>query len=67
MTKTKECEEAFMDLKRQLIKLPTLSPPEPREPLTLFVAGLKSSISVILVSEREGEIKPNAKSNILSL
>lgn len=55
----KECEEAFENFKKKLMRLPILSPSRPRQPLILYVAKSNSSINAVLVSEKRR--KPNTK------
>lgn len=46
---------SIQKLKKHKTALLTLSPPTTGQPLTLYVAGLDSSVSVVLVTEEEGE------------
>lgn len=54
---TIECSEAFNNHKEQLPQLPTLQPPIPGEPLTIYMVSTKSTVSVVLVTEAGGEAK----------
>jgi hypothetical protein len=48
-----EQQKAFEDLKLYLQQLPTLSSPEQRQPLILFVFATHSAVSGALVQEKE--------------
>lgn len=50
---SEECESAFEELKAVLRKLPTLRPPNPNQPLYLYVVGSDTSISAVLVADND--------------
>ena len=50
-------QQAFNELKNYLAKLTTLSKPSPSATLLLYLAALPTTISVVLVEEKEHENK----------
>jgi len=48
---TEECEAAFQKFKETLSALPTLTKPDPREMLYLYLAIAEKAISVALVKD----------------
>ncbi|KAL0434582.1 UNVERIFIED_CONTAM: Ribonuclease HI, partial [Sesamum latifolium] len=51
---TKECQQAFEDLKTYLAKLPLLVKPVPGDTLYLYVSSIPQVVSSVLVREEEG-------------
>jgi ribonuclease HI len=65
-------QKAFKELKQYLIDLTTLTPPSPGAPLLLYVAASHSTVSAVLVQEKQdGQVKKQAPvyfvSEVLSL
>jgi len=52
---TPEAEEALNNLKKALTSAPVLVPPQPAEPLLLYVASTTQVISAAVVVERQEE------------
>jgi len=52
---TPEAEEALDNLKKTLISAPVLVPPQPIEPLLLYVAAITQVVSAAVVVERQEE------------
>jgi ribonuclease HI len=52
---TEEAEQAFQELKQHLVSLPILVPPEPGEPLYLYIAAAAEAVSMVLVIERTAQ------------
>jgi hypothetical protein len=50
-------KQAFQELKNYLSNMTKLCPPEPRSPLLLYVSASNSTVSVVLVQEKEEEGK----------
>ena len=55
---TEECELAFQELKKHLVKPPILSKPITREVLFLYLGTTEHAISVVLVREEQKVKKP---------
>ncbi|KAL0444928.1 UNVERIFIED_CONTAM: hypothetical protein Slati_2215500 [Sesamum latifolium] len=55
---TKECHQAFEDLKTYLAKLPLLVKPVPGDTLYLYVSSTPQAVSSVLVQEEEGNQTP---------
>ena len=55
---TKECSEAFAQLKAHLAELPTLTQPIPGEPLSVYLAASSTAVSAVMVAQRGGEQVP---------
>ncbi|KAL0456263.1 UNVERIFIED_CONTAM: hypothetical protein Slati_0965500 [Sesamum latifolium] len=55
---TKECQQAFEDLKTYLEKLPLLNKPIPGDTLYLYISSTSQAISSVLVREEEGNHTP---------
>ncbi|KAL0440562.1 UNVERIFIED_CONTAM: hypothetical protein Slati_2539200 [Sesamum latifolium] len=55
---TKECQQAFEDIKTYLAKLPLLVKPVPGDTLYLYVSSIPQTISSVLVREEEGNQTP---------
>ena len=52
---TPEAEEALGNLKKTLTSAPVLVPPQPAEPLLLYVASTTKVVSAAVVVERQEE------------
>nr|GEU78455.1 hypothetical protein [Tanacetum cinerariifolium] len=52
---TKEAEAAFKQMKHLIAKLPTLTAPEEKEELIVYLAAAKEAVSAVLMSEREAK------------
>jgi len=52
---TPEAEEALDNLKKMLTSAPVLVPPQPAEPLLLYVASTTQVVSAAVVVERQEE------------
>ncbi|WZZ45649.1 hypothetical protein YC2023_041908 [Brassica napus] len=55
---SKECENAFQQLKRYLASPPVLAKPGEGEPLFLYIAISATAVSGVLIREERGEQKP---------
>ncbi|KAL0313256.1 UNVERIFIED_CONTAM: hypothetical protein Sradi_5724900 [Sesamum radiatum] len=55
---TKECQQAFEDLKAYLAKLPLLVKLVPRDTLYLYISSTPQAVSLVLVREEEGNQTP---------
>ncbi|KAL0433896.1 UNVERIFIED_CONTAM: hypothetical protein Slati_0788200 [Sesamum latifolium] len=55
---TKECQQAFEDLKTYLVKLPLLVKPVPGDTLYLYISSTPQAVSSVLVREEEGDQTP---------
>ncbi|KAL0455803.1 UNVERIFIED_CONTAM: hypothetical protein Slati_0919500 [Sesamum latifolium] len=55
---TKECQQAFEDLKAYLAKLPLLVKPIPGNTLYLYILSTPQAVSSVLVREEEGNQTP---------
>ncbi|KAJ0493161.1 putative nucleotidyltransferase, Ribonuclease H [Helianthus annuus] len=55
---TSEAETAFQEMKDYICKLPTLAAPVPREDLLLYLSASKTTISALMMVEREGKQIP---------
>ncbi|KAL0440091.1 UNVERIFIED_CONTAM: Retrovirus-related Pol polyprotein from transposon.6 [Sesamum latifolium] len=53
-----ECQQAFLDLKEDLARLPLLTKPVPGETLYLYLAAGPQAVSSVLIKEEEGLQKP---------
>ncbi|GJT35274.1 reverse transcriptase domain-containing protein [Tanacetum coccineum] len=56
--KTIEAEEAFQQMKRYIINLPSLIPPLPKETLYEYLAVSKEAVSSVLLTDRKGKQHP---------
>ncbi|KAL0416439.1 UNVERIFIED_CONTAM: hypothetical protein Slati_3475800 [Sesamum latifolium] len=54
---TKECQQAFEDLKTYLAKLPLLVKPVPGDTLYLYISSTPQGVSSVLVREEEADSK----------
>jgi len=52
---TPEAEEALVNLKKTLTSAPVLVPPQPTEPLLLYVASTTQVVSAVVVLKRQEE------------
>ncbi|GJY42015.1 reverse transcriptase domain-containing protein [Tanacetum coccineum] len=55
---TSEAEEAFQQMKRLIISLPSLTPPLPKETLYAYLAVAKEAVSAVLMTDRNGRQCP---------
>lgn len=55
---TKECEEAFQDLKKYLVRPPILSCLDPGEDLYMYLAMSEHPVSIVLQNNQEGAQRP---------
>ncbi|GJW19681.1 reverse transcriptase domain-containing protein [Tanacetum coccineum] len=55
---TPEAEEAFQQMKRLIISLPSLTPPFPKETLYAYLAVAKEAVSAVLLTDRNGRQCP---------
>ncbi|XP_020207400.1 uncharacterized protein LOC109792401 [Cajanus cajan] len=55
---TKECEEAFTELKRSLASPPILKKPRLNLPLLIYISASDRAVSAVLVQEQEGTQVP---------
>ncbi|GJZ53818.1 reverse transcriptase domain-containing protein [Tanacetum coccineum] len=53
--RTGEAESAFKQMKQLIVKLPTLTAPEEKEELIVYLAATKEAVSAVLMSEREAK------------
>ncbi|GKA66210.1 reverse transcriptase domain-containing protein [Tanacetum coccineum] len=51
---TPEAEEAFQQMKRLIISLPSLTPPFPKETLYAYLAVANEAVSAVLLTDRNG-------------
>ena len=49
---TKECEEAFQDLKKYLVRIPILLAPEPTEDLFIYLSVSEHVVSAVLLRDQ---------------
>nr|GEZ54274.1 reverse transcriptase domain-containing protein [Tanacetum cinerariifolium] len=52
---TEEAESAFKKMKQLIAKLPTLTAPEEKEKLIVYLAATKEAVSTVLMTEREAK------------
>ncbi|GJU76214.1 reverse transcriptase domain-containing protein [Tanacetum coccineum] len=52
---TEEAEAAFKQMKQLIAELPTLTAPEEKEELIIYLATAKEAVSVVLITEREAK------------
>ncbi|GJZ89937.1 reverse transcriptase domain-containing protein [Tanacetum coccineum] len=55
---TNEAEEAFQQMKRLIISLPSLTPPFPKETLYAYLAVANEAVSAVLLTDRNGRQCP---------
>ncbi|GJR05536.1 reverse transcriptase domain-containing protein [Tanacetum coccineum] len=55
---TKEAEDAFKQMKQLIAKIPTLTAPEEKEELIVYLAAAKEAISAVLMTEKEARKMP---------
>ncbi|KAL0294002.1 UNVERIFIED_CONTAM: Retrovirus-related Pol polyprotein from transposon.6 [Sesamum radiatum] len=55
---TKECQQAFEDLKAYMAKLPLLVKPIPGDTLYLYISSMPQAVSSVFVREEEGNQTP---------
>ncbi|GJT23751.1 reverse transcriptase domain-containing protein [Tanacetum coccineum] len=55
---TEEAERAFQKLKRLILELPTLTTPEEKETLYVYLATSREAVSGVLVANRNGKQTP---------
>ncbi|GJY40116.1 reverse transcriptase domain-containing protein [Tanacetum coccineum] len=55
---TKEAEAAFKQMKQLIAELPTLTAPEEKEELIVYLAAAKEAVSAVLMTEREAKQMP---------
>ncbi|GJT89554.1 reverse transcriptase domain-containing protein [Tanacetum coccineum] len=55
---TPEAEEAFQQMKRLIMSLPSLTPPFPEETLYAYLAVSKEAVSAVLLTDRNGRQCP---------
>ncbi|GJY18435.1 reverse transcriptase domain-containing protein [Tanacetum coccineum] len=55
---TPEAEEAFQQMKRLIMSLPSLTPPFPKETLYAYLAVAKEAVSAVLLTDRNGRQCP---------
>ncbi|GJS89967.1 putative nucleotidyltransferase, ribonuclease H [Tanacetum coccineum] len=55
---TPEAEEAFQQMKRLIISLPSLTPPFPKETLYAYLAVANEAVSAVLLTDRNGRQCP---------
>ncbi|GKB77491.1 reverse transcriptase domain-containing protein [Tanacetum coccineum] len=56
--RTEEAESVFKQMKQLIAKLPTLTAPEEKEELIVYLEAAKEAISVVLMTEREAKQMP---------
>nr|GEZ59505.1 hypothetical protein [Tanacetum cinerariifolium] len=54
----KEIESAFKQIKQLIAELPTLTAPEEKEKLIIYLAAAKEAVSAVLMTEREAKQMP---------
>ncbi|GJV61717.1 hypothetical protein Tco_1467817 [Tanacetum coccineum] len=52
---TKEAEEAFQQMKKLILDLPSLTPPWPKETLYAYLAVAAEAVNAVLLTDRKGE------------
>ncbi|GJY84917.1 reverse transcriptase domain-containing protein [Tanacetum coccineum] len=52
---TEEAEHAFQELKKLILELPTLTTPEQKEALFVYLAASRKAVSGVLVADRKGK------------
>nr|GEX07525.1 hypothetical protein [Tanacetum cinerariifolium] len=52
---TEEAESAFKQMKQLIAELPTLTTPEEKKELTIYLAATKEAVSAVLMTEREAK------------
>ncbi|GJW02072.1 reverse transcriptase domain-containing protein [Tanacetum coccineum] len=55
---TEEAEHAFQELKKLILELPTLTTPERKETLFIYLATSREAVSGVLVADRRGKQTP---------
>ncbi|GJV11148.1 reverse transcriptase domain-containing protein [Tanacetum coccineum] len=55
---TEEAEHAFQELKKLILELPTLTTPERKESLFIYLATSREAVSGVLVADRRGKQTP---------
>ncbi|GJS19910.1 reverse transcriptase domain-containing protein [Tanacetum coccineum] len=55
---TEEAESAFKQMKQLIAKLPTLTAPEEKDELIVYLAAAKEAVSAVLMIEREAKQMP---------
>ncbi|GKG01006.1 reverse transcriptase domain-containing protein, partial [Tanacetum coccineum] len=55
---TEEVESAFKQMKHLIAKLPTLTAPEEKEELIVYLAEANEAVSAVLMTEREVKQMP---------
>ncbi|GJW68315.1 reverse transcriptase domain-containing protein [Tanacetum coccineum] len=55
---TKEAEEAFQQMKKLILDLPSLTPPWPKETLYAYLAVSAEAVSAVLLTDRKGRQCP---------
>ncbi|GJS75914.1 reverse transcriptase domain-containing protein [Tanacetum coccineum] len=55
---TKEAEHAFQELKKFILELPTLTTPELKETMFVYLATSRNAVSGVLVADRKGKQMP---------
>ncbi|GJW95085.1 reverse transcriptase domain-containing protein [Tanacetum coccineum] len=55
---TEEAEAAFKQMKQLIAELPTLTAPEEKEELIVYLAATKEAVSAVLMTEREAKQMP---------
>ncbi|GJV64289.1 reverse transcriptase domain-containing protein [Tanacetum coccineum] len=55
---TEEAEHAFQELKKLILELPTLTTPERKETLFIYLATSREAVSGVLVANRRGKQTP---------
>ncbi|GJR47971.1 reverse transcriptase domain-containing protein [Tanacetum coccineum] len=55
---TKDAESAFQEMKRLIIELPTLTTPEPKEMLYVYLVASRVAVSGVLVADQKGKQTP---------
>ncbi|GJV12402.1 reverse transcriptase domain-containing protein [Tanacetum coccineum] len=53
--RTEEAESAFKQMKQLIAKLPTLTAPEEKKELIVYLAAAKEAVSAVLMTEREAK------------
>ncbi|GJU12156.1 reverse transcriptase domain-containing protein [Tanacetum coccineum] len=55
---TKEAEQAFLEMKKHIAKLPLLTTPKPGEEMFIYLSAAELAVSAVLVAKREGKQVP---------
>nr|XP_043625708.1 uncharacterized protein LOC122597141 [Erigeron canadensis] len=55
---TEQAQKAFTELKNYICQLPTMTAPEPRETLQMYLAASEETISAVLITKRKGTQQP---------